>query len=329
MMPFAFQRATALADAFAAAANRGRYVAGGTTLVDLMREGVETPERLVDINALPLHEIRLRPDHLEIGALARMAQVAANADVMRLYPAISQALLLSASAQLRNMASMGGNLLQRTRCPYFRDVTSACNKREPGSGCPARDGVNRLHAILGTSEHCVATHASDVAVALVALDASVRIASPEGERRIPLEQFYRVPGDTPHIEHVLRPGELIVAIEVPAGPHTEQSTYVKVRDRQSYEFAVTSAAVALAVDDGRILDARVAAGGVATVPWRMRHVEAALIGQPLSASTFRAAARLSVEGAVPLTFNAFKIELLPRTLVRALETLETLAVPAL
>ena len=321
MNPFSFTRAADQASALSAGAGSGRYIAGGTTLVDLMREGVETPSHVVDINALPLRDIRAHDDRLEIGALARMADVAAHPDVVQLYPAISQALLLSASAQLRNMASMGGNLLQRARCAYFRDVTAACNKRMPGSGCPAREGENRMHAVLGTSSACVATHPSDVAVALVAFDASVRVASAAGERRIGLEHFYALPGETPHIENALRPGELIVGIEVPAGAHTARSTYLKVRDRQSYEFALVSAAVALIVEGGYVREARVAAGGVGTRPWRLRQVEQALAGKPPGRETFEAAARWATVGAEPLAHNAFKLQLLPRAIVRALQSL--------
>jgi len=250
-----------------------------------------------------------------------MSDVADHPQVKRFYPAISQALLLSASAQLRNMASIGGNLLQRTRCPYFRDVTAACNKREPGTGCPARAGENRMHAILGTSAHCVATHPSDLAVALVALEATVRIASASGERGIELERFYAEPGETPHIENTLSPGELIVGVAVPASNLAAQSAYLKVRDRESYEFALVSAAVALVIERGLVREARIAAGGVATRPWRLREVETALVGAPPHRDSFAAAARFATRGADPLAQNAFKMELLPRTLVRALESL--------
>ncbi len=321
MNPFTLTRITQPSEAFSAAAANGRFIAGGTTVVDLMREGVETPSLLVDINALPLREIRAHSDRLEIGSLARMADVAAHADVARSYPMISQALLLSASAQLRNMASIGGNLLQRTRCTYFRDVTSACNKREPGTGCPARDGENRMHAILGTSAHCVATHPSDLAVALVALDAKVRIIGAGGERTIGLENFYALPAETPHVENTLQPGELIVSVDVPAGPHTAQSTYLKVRDRQSYEFALVSAAVALVVERGAVSAARVAVGGVGTRPWRLHDVEKALVGKTPNRESFVSAAALAIRGAERLAHNAFKLELLPRTIVRALESL--------
>jgi xanthine dehydrogenase YagS FAD-binding subunit len=234
------------------------------------------------------------------------------------YPAISRALLLSASQQLRNMASIGGNLLQRTRCGYFRDVSTPCNKREPGSGCPAITGANRTHAVLGTSDSCVATHASDVAVALVALDAEIRLAGTSGTRTVRLDDFYRLPGDTPEVENDLRPGELITEVVVPRLDWARRSTYVKVRDRQSYEFALCSAAVALDIRDSRVIDARVAAGGVAARPWRLASVEAALRGAPATLEAFEDAASGAAEGARPLPGNGFKVSLLKRTVVRAL-----------
>jgi xanthine dehydrogenase YagS FAD-binding subunit len=254
-------------------------------------------------------------DGLRIGALERMSDIAAHPGV---YPAISRALLLSASQQLRNMASLGGNLLQRTRCGYFRDVTVPCNKREPGSGCPAITGANRMHAVLGTSDSCVATHASDVAVALVALDAELRLLASSGSRTVRLADFYRPPGSTPEVENDLRPGELITEVVVPRLDWAQRSTYVKVRDRQSYEFALCSAAVALDIQDSRVVDARVAAGGVATTPWRLPAVEAALRGAPATVEAFEAAADVAAEGAKPLPGNGFKVSLLKRTIVRAL-----------
>ena len=260
----------------AALATPGTFLAGGTTLVDLMKLDVLTPQHVLDINEVPLRGIDTG-DGLRFGALERMSDIAAHPDV---YPAISRALLLSASQQIRNMASIGGNLLQRTRCSYFRDVASPCNKREPGSGCSAIEGANRMHAILGTSDSCVATHASDVAVALVALDARVKLADAEGTREVALRDFYQLPGDTPALENDLRPGELITEVIVPRLDWAANSTYVKVRDRQSYEFALCSAAVALDVRDGVIADARVAAGGVGTVPWHLPAVEEALRGAP-------------------------------------------------
>jgi xanthine dehydrogenase YagS FAD-binding subunit len=252
--------------------------------------------------------------------LERMSDIARHPGV---YPAISRALLLSASQQLRNMASIGGNLLQRTRCGYFRDVDMPCNKRAPGSGCSALTGANRMHAVLGTSDSCVATHASDVAVALVALDAEVRLVgasetSTVGTRTVRLADFYRLPGDTPEVENDLRPGELISEVVVPRLDWAQRSTYVKVRDRQSYEFALCSAAVAMDIQDSRIVDARVAVGGVATRPWRLAAVEAALRGAPATVATFENAASVAAEGARPLSGNSFKVSLLKRTVVRAL-----------
>jgi xanthine dehydrogenase YagS FAD-binding subunit len=311
MRPFELTAPTTLD---AALATPGAFLAGGTTLVDLMKLNVLTPQRVLDINELPLRGIDTS-DGLRVGALERMADLAAHPGV---YPAISRALLLSASQQLRNMASIGGNLLQRTRCTYFRDVTMPCNKRQPGSGCPAVNGANRMHAILGTSEHCVATHASDVAVALVALDAEIRLVSADGERVVKLADFYRLPGDTPDVENDLRPGELITEVHVPRKDWAAHSTYVKVRDRQSYEFALCSAAVALDVQDGRIADARVAAGGVATVPWRLPAVEESLRGKPVGLASFEEAAAKAVDTAEPLRGNVFKTSLLKRTIVRAL-----------
>jgi xanthine dehydrogenase YagS FAD-binding subunit len=298
----------------AALAAPGAFLAGGTTLVDLMKLNVLTPQHVVDINALPLRGIDIA-DGLRIGALERMSDIARHPGV---YPVISEALLLSASQQLRNMASIGGNLLQRTRCGYFRDVAMPCNKREPGSGCSAISGANRMHAVLGTSDSCVATHASDVAVALVALDAEIRLVGDAGARTVRLADFYRLPGDTPEVENDLRPGELITEVVVPRLDWAQRSTYVKVRDRQSYEFALCSAAVALDIEDSQVVDARVAVGGVATKPWRLTAVEAALRGVPATQASFEAAASVAAEEAKPLSGNSFKVSLLKRTVVRAL-----------
>jgi xanthine dehydrogenase YagS FAD-binding subunit len=311
MRPFELTAPTTVEAALAAP---GTFLAGGTTLVDLMKLNVLTPRHVQDINELPLRGIDAG-DGLRIGALERMSDIAAHPGV---YPVISRALLLSASQQLRNMASIGGNLLQRTRCTYFRDVAMPCNKRLPGSGCPAVSGANRMHALLGTSDSCVATHASDVAVALVALDAEIRLVSATGSRTVALADFYRPPGDSPEVENDLRPGELIAEVLVPRLDWASRSTYVKVRDRQSYEFALCSAAVALDVRDARIVDARVAVGGVATVPWRLESVEAALRGAPVSLESFEAAASVAADGATPLSANGFKVSLLKRTVVRAL-----------
>lgn len=319
MMPFTLEKARSAEDAIAAASAGARYIAGGTTLIDLMREEVERPERLVDINALPLQDIRAEGDDLVFGALARMADIAAHPDVRRLQPLIAESLIEGASPQLRNMASIGGNLLQRVRCPYFRMLDAPCNKRAPGSGCSALDGLNAGHAILGTSDHCVATHPSDVTVALVALEATMTVRGADGERSFPVEDLFRLPGDTPHLEHTLLPGELIVAVRVPGGAHARRAPYLKVRDRASYEFALVSAAAALEIENGVIRSARIACGGVGTKPWRMRVVEEALIGRAPDRRAYEAAARLAVEGARPLSGNHYKVELLPRTIVRALE----------
>ncbi|GGS39422.1 xanthine dehydrogenase family protein subunit M [Streptomyces griseoviridis] len=321
MHPFAYTRASDTRDALDAARRGGRYLAGGTTLVDLMREGVERPDTLVDISNLPLDDIRATErGGLRIGALVTMAQAAAHPKVRTLYPVISQALELSASAQLRNMATIGGNIMQRTRCTYFRDVTAACNKRDPGSGCAARDGFNRSHALLGTSRTCVATHPSDVAVAFAALDASVHLLGPDDERVLGFADFLLPPGTTPQREQALLPGELITAVEIPALPRPLESGYLKVRDRQSYEFALTSAAVALHVRGGIIREAKVAAGGVGTVPWRLPAVEGHLIGERPSGALWKAAANKAADGARPLAHNTFKVELLKRTVERQLRT---------
>ncbi|WP_433430607.1 FAD binding domain-containing protein [Nonomuraea sp. CA-141351] len=317
MRAFGFAAPRGIDDALRLAGDASAFLAGGTTLVDLMKLDVLAPEQVIDINRLPLHGIRLGPDGLRIGALERMEDIARHDAVATRYPLISQALLLSASPQLRNMASIGGNLLQRTRCGYFRDVATPCNKRTPGSGCPAQGGDNRGHAILGTSTSCVATHASDVAVALVALDASLRLLGADGERTIPLADFYLRPGDTPHVENRLRPGELIAEVIVPPLPWARHSVYTKVRDRQSYEFALASAAVAVDLRDGVVHDARVAVGGVGTVPWRLPAVEAAL----RAGQSRETAAALAAEGARPLAGNAFKVTLVQRVILRALTEL--------
>jgi xanthine dehydrogenase YagS FAD-binding subunit len=319
MFPFSYTTVSDTREAVAAGQRGGRYVAGGTTLVDLMRETVERPEALVDIAALPLRDITTTEDGgLRIGALVRMADAAADGKVRTGYPVISQALELSASAQLRNMATIGGNIMQRTRCTYFRDVSAACNKRQPGSGCAALDGFNRGHAILGGSDQCVATHPSDVAVAFAALEATVRLVGPAGERTVPFADFLLRPGATPDREQAIQQGELITAVEIPAHPRPLRSGYLKVRDRQSYEFALTSAAVALHLQGGVIRAAKVAAGGVGTVPWKLPAVEQHLVGRRPSADLWTEAAERAVEGAEPLTHNRFKVELLKRTVARQL-----------
>ena len=294
MHPFTLERPRDLAAALALRAQAGRndapaeYIAGGTDMVQLLQEYVRRPERLVSLAGLLDNRIEVGPQGLRLGAAATMAEVAAHPAVIEQFPVIAEALLNSASPQVRNQATMGGNLLQRTRCPYFRDVGyAACNKRAPGSGCAAIGGENRWHAVLGTSENCIAANASDLAVALVALDASVEVRGAGGERTVPLADFHRLPGDTPHIETVLEPGEVIAAITVPANPAARRSHYLKVRDRASFEFAVVSAAVALDMDGARIRQARVALGGVGTKPWRVPRVEAALAGASLDPAALR------------------------------------------
>jgi xanthine dehydrogenase YagS FAD-binding subunit len=321
MYPFSFTKAADTREALDAGRRGGRYVAGGTTLVDLMRETVERPETLVDIADLPLRDVRVTErGGLRIGALVSMAEAAAHPKVRSLFPVISESLELSASAQLRNMATIGGNIMQRTRCTYFRDVTADCNKREPGSGCAALHGHNRTHAILGTSGSCVAAHPSDVAVAFAALEATVHLLGPDGERRVPFADFLLKPGDDPNCEHALRQGELITSVEIPSLPRPLKSGYLKVRDRQSYEFALTSAAVALHVRGGVIREAKVAAGGVGTVPWKLPAVEQALTGERPSDHLWAEAARHAADGARPLQHNRFKVELLNRTVERQLRT---------
>jgi xanthine dehydrogenase YagS FAD-binding subunit len=293
-------------------------LAGGTGLIDLMKLGVERPARLIDINRLPLAAIERRNGLIRIGALARNSDVAYDPLIAESFPVLSRALLSGASPQLRNMATVGGNVLQRTRCTYFRDSTWACNKREPGSGCSAIDGFNRNHAILGTSDACIATNPSDMNVALAALDATLVVQGSRGERRIAFVDVHRLPGDTPHLETVLQPGDLIVALEIPATPFFRNSTYLKVRDRTSYAFALASAAVALDLQGGSVANARVALGGVATKPWRSGAAEAVLVGNAPSLALYRAAAEAAFLEAVPQRDNAFKAELGIKVLTRAL-----------
>jgi xanthine dehydrogenase YagS FAD-binding subunit len=323
MHPFEYSRAADAANALTSGAKpQTKFVAGGTNLIDLMKCEVERPARLVDINALPLATIEQVKGGIRIGALARMSDVAANALVSQHAPAISQALLASASPQLRNAASIGGNLMQRTRCPYFRELTwTPCNKRNPGSGCSAIEGDNRMHAILGTSEHCIATHPSDFAVAVAALDGVIALRGPSGERHVAAVDFHLLPGSTPQIEHGLKHDELITSVFIPDAPHARHSSYLKVRDRASYEFALSSAAVGLNVENGVIRSARIALGGVGTKPWRAHAAEAALAGQQVSADVLRRAADAEMGKARGYGHNDFKIELVKRTLVRALTDL--------
>ena len=320
--PFTYRRAGDVAEALAAGTGPGAaFLAGGTDLLPLWKARAARPSQVVDISRLPLAEVRAAASGLRLGALARLSEVAAHADVARGYPLVAEAIRASASGQVRNMATVGGALLQRTRCAYFRNDALACNKREPGSGCGALEGENRGHAIFGASEACVATHPSDLAVALAALDAEVETtgAGAGGARRIAVAELYRLPGATPQADTVLAPGELITAVEVPACAGA-RSTYLKVRDRASFEFAVVSVAAVLRVVDGRIVHVRLAAGGVAPRPWRLTASEASLAGRAPSAEAFADAAALAVEGARPLAHNGFKIELLRRAVARALRT---------
>jgi xanthine dehydrogenase YagS FAD-binding subunit len=326
MHPFTLERPRDLAAALALRAQAGRndapaeYIAGGTDMVQLLQEYVRRPERLVSLAGLLDNRIEAEPQRLRIGAAASMTDVAANPAVIEQFPVIAESLLESASPQVRNQATMAGNLMQRPRCPYFRDVGyEACNRRAPGTGCSAMAGVNRWHAVLGAG-NCIAAHASDVAVALVALDAAVELQGLSGRRTVRLDNFYRLPGDTPHIATVLEPGELITAITVPASAAARRSHYLKVRDRASFEFALVSAAVALDMDGARIRQARVALGGVGTKPWRVPRVEEALVGASLDPAVLRRAAALAAEGAQGFGHNDFKIELMQRVIVRAVET---------
>jgi xanthine dehydrogenase YagS FAD-binding subunit len=297
------------------------YLAGGTTVVDLLREGVLRPASVVDVSSLPLRDIRIDGDFTKIGAMVSNSDVAWNPGIRRMFPVISEAILAGASGQIRNMASTGGNLLQRTRCPYFRDLTAPCNRRSPGTGCAAIAGFNRSHARLGGSDQCIATHASDFAVALTALDAQVRVSGSEGERDIAITDFYLKPGNAPHHETVLRTGELITAILLPHSASSGRSLYLKVRDRQSYEFALASAALAAEYDGGILRNVRVALGGIGTVPWRSRSAEAVLEGQPATPLLFAAAADAELAAAQPLQHNAFKVTLAKQTLISALQRL--------
>ncbi|RRA47220.1 xanthine dehydrogenase family protein subunit M [Acidipila sp. EB88] len=299
-----------------------RFIAGGTTLVDLMKLDVEQPRQVVDINGLALADVVRNPDgSLRIGALVRNADLAHNPEVLRSYPVLSLALLSGASGQLRNMATTSGNLLQRTRCTYFRDTAfPACNKREPGSGCAAIEGNNRINAVLGTSEHCIATHPSDMAVAMTALEARIHVVGLKGERDIAIADFYRVPGTTPNIENVLEPGDLITYVTLPATTPATRSHYLKLRDRASYEFALASAAVVVELDGKRIRKARIALGGVGTKPWRSEEAERVLEGKPAEEAHFKTAAEAAMRAAKPYRENGFKIELARRCIVRALTT---------
>jgi xanthine dehydrogenase YagS FAD-binding subunit len=323
MQPFVYERADTIEAATRAASSRAvdaQFIAGGTTLVDLMRLDVMRPDRVIDINPLRggFNQIEVTAQGLRLGAMVRMAAAAQHPHIVAEYPVIVEALNLAASQQIRNMASLGGNLLQRTRCDYFREASFACNKRAPGSGCAALDGINRQHAVLGTSDHCIASYPGDLAQALIALDAVIEVTGPEGRRMLPLADLHRLPGDTPHLETNLRPGEMITLISVPAGIWTRRSRYVKIRDRDSYAFALASAAVAIDLDGETVRQARIALGGVAAKPWRAREAEAALAGKTLDEASATNAAELAFADAHPREHNGFKVALGKATLVRAL-----------
>jgi xanthine dehydrogenase YagS FAD-binding subunit len=324
MRPIRYLKVT---DAQAAiAATRGApdaaFLAGGTSLLDLMKLEVLNPAQLVDVNALPLGAIETTPDGLHIGALVRNSDLAHHPEVTARYPLLSEALLAGASAQLRNMATVGGNLLQRTRCYYFRDTATPCNKREPGSGCGALEGYNRIHAVLGTSERCIAAHPSDMCVAMAALDAVVHTRGPSGERQIPLAELHVLPGDHPERESVLEAGELITGVRLPARPQFAQSRYLKVRDRASYAFALVAVGAALRIEDGTVREARLALGGVGTKPWRALEAERVLVGKRPDRAAFAQAAEAAMQGARPRQHNAFKVPLARRAIVRALGTVK-------
>ena len=324
MTPFTYARASSVPDAMrlAGATPDARYLGGGTNLVDLMRETIERPDALVDVTGLSSGIEDMAAGGLLIGAGVRNTALCADRRIRQRYPLLARAILAGASAQIRNVATVGGNLLQRTRCAYFYDIEGArCNKREPGAGCDAVDGFNRIHAILGASPACVATHPSDMAVAMAALDAVVHLDGPDGARTLPLIDLHRLPGERPDIETELGPNELIVAVELPALPFAARSDYRKVRDRASYAFALVSVAAALDVDSGTVRDVRIALGGVAHKPWRATKAEAALRGQPATTDSFRKAARAELADAKPLRDNGFKIALAERTIVAVLEDL--------
>jgi xanthine dehydrogenase YagS FAD-binding subunit len=322
MEPFKFIRAQDNSNAIlSASVADAKFIAGGTNIVDLMKLNIEKPHQVVDINKLKLGDIEtLANGTIRIGALVKNSDLAYHPAIIKNYPVLSEALLSGASPQLRNMATVGGNLLQRTRCPYFYDTTYACNKREPGSGCSAINGYNRNNAVLGTSDKCIATHPSDMCVAMAALGAVIHVQGAKGTRAIPFADFHTLPGETPHIESILKHGELITAVEIPALHFAVKSHYLKVRDRASYEFALTSAAVALDIKGDRIQSARIALGGIGTKPWRSLVAEKVLMGALNNEQSYRTAAEAALSSAKSYSHNAFKIELAKRTLVRALTT---------
>ncbi len=324
MKPFTFIQADNIDTAVSEVSNHkgAKFIGGGTNLIDLMRENIEQPDVVIDVTQLPLSEIEEQADGcMKIGALVRNAVLAAHPVIRQKYPLLSAAILNGASAQLRNMATTGGNLLQRTRCYYFYDETARCNKRQPGAGCDAIDGFNRIHAILGTSYSCIATHPSDMCVALAALEATIQIKGTQGERSININEFYCLPGDTPNIETVLQPGELITSVIIPSAPFATHSMYRKVRDRASYAFAIVSVAAALEVENGLVKTVRLAMGGVAPKPWRAYALEEALTGKEATAENFAAAAEAELKSAKGYEHNSFKIGLAKRTIVSVLQQL--------
>ncbi|MYZ48406.1 FAD binding domain-containing protein [Propylenella binzhouense] len=318
MNPFRYRTAADPDAAIGAALGGATFIAGGTDLIQLMQEGIAAPDLLMDINGIGYSGVASDLDGIRIGALTRLAEVADDPTVRARFPLVREAIESTASGQVRNMATVGGNLLQKTRCLYFRDRAAPCNKRAPGTGCSAFEGQNRINAVLGASAHCIATHPSDLAVALVAADAEVILRGPAGERTVLLESFYRLPEDRPDIETVLEPGELIVGVWLPIAAAARRSRYVKVRDRASFEWALASCAAAIATDGGEVLEARLAVGGVATKPWRLARSEAALVGRPFGPGAIREAAALAAEGAEPRGRNAYKVPLLVATVERTL-----------
>jgi xanthine dehydrogenase YagS FAD-binding subunit len=320
MKNFAYSRASSVKDAIQQASrnNDALFIAGGTNLVDRMKVFLDEPAQLIDISRLEMQRIESTRQGLRIGALVSNTAMADHPEVRRNYPLLSRAILLGASQQIRNMATVGGNLLQRTRCPYYYDTAFACNKRNPGSGCAALTGINRIHALFGASDQCIAVHPSDMCVPLAALDAIVEVEGAQGKRQIPFTDFHRLPGDTPQRDSNLEPGELITAIVLPPVPFAKSGVYLKLRDRASYAFALISVAAALDVSGDRIQAARLAMGGVAHKPWRLSEAEAFLQGKPATKETFQQAAELALKGAKPLAYNGFKVELAKRAIRRAL-----------
>ena len=321
MIQFQFERASTAKAAVNALANNAnaKFIAGGTNLVDLMKRNVMAPTKLVDINTIPLKNIEQLNGKISIGALALNSQVADDKMILEKHPLLAKALNAGASAQIRNMATVGGNIMQRTRCSYFYDTAMPCNKRQPGSGCGALEGVNRMHAIFGTSKECIAVHPSDMCVALVALDATVVVVGPKGERRIPFGEFHRLPGDHPEKDNTLQNNEMIMSVEIPDNAFNKNAHYFKVRDRASYAFALVSVAAALNMDGKVIKEARLAMGGVAHKPWRLSEAEKSLAGKPATEETFQQAAKIAMQGAKTYQYNAFKVKLGSNVIVEALK----------